>query len=321
MIVHTIISWDCCFRNFHHLIGALADQVFPRDQYEVIFVEQRSRAESDAFNHRLGLKSLQDTVNEYSDRCNVRALFLNHDVEQPYHLGIANNTAIRLARGRYISVMDGDMLVRPSFLSALQKAHEARPAVINLDRRTSSKPVGVSGRDWVKGQIDFDRCLAVCPDRDHAIPTRVSNKGPMVSAPRQWWEAVGGYDEHALWSTGVSKLGGDVNARLEIYAGQEASVLSDEFAVHPYHPAGFSRQAKVQSLVLGIQQQLWDWSVRHQEPSHVKRQPLANELYKQYRWVFKANQAGKSVTARQVFRGAISLASKPFSGVLKRSAA
>jgi hypothetical protein len=78
-MIHTIISWDCCFRNFFHLTGALAEQQYSKDQYELIYVEQRSRQASDAYNHKLGLQSLQDTVDAYRDRFNVRGLFLSQD--------------------------------------------------------------------------------------------------------------------------------------------------------------------------------------------------------------------------------------------------
>ena len=59
---HTFIAWDCCFRNCFHLVKALADQDYPKDQYELIYVEQHSREASDSFNHSLGLPSLKDTV-------------------------------------------------------------------------------------------------------------------------------------------------------------------------------------------------------------------------------------------------------------------
>jgi len=86
-VIHTIISWDYCFRNFFHLIGSLAEQNYPKDKYELIFVEQRDREASDAYNHNLGLRSLQDTVNAYRNRFNVRTVFLSRDYSHPYHLG------------------------------------------------------------------------------------------------------------------------------------------------------------------------------------------------------------------------------------------
>src|SRR5262245_44912601 len=103
-MIHSIISWDCCYRNFFHLIGSLEEQDYPKDQFEVIYVEQRSRKQSDDFNHSLNLLSLGDTVARFSSRLNVRVVYLDK-VDSPYHLGISNNHGIRMAKGKYISVM------------------------------------------------------------------------------------------------------------------------------------------------------------------------------------------------------------------------
>ena len=61
-----------------------------------------------------------------------------------------------------------------------------------------------------------------CKDSEQTrdVPDVISNKGPLISAPLKWWQAVGSYDQHCLWSTGVSKLGSDVNSRLEIHCGK-----------------------------------------------------------------------------------------------------
>jgi len=330
-MIHTIISWDCCFRNFFHLIGALAEQQYPKDQYELIYVEQRSRQASDAYNHKLGLQSLQDTVDAYGDRFNVRGLFLSQDGTHPYHLGVSVNAAIRGAKGCYISVMDGDLLVRPEFLRCLEDFHQTAGTVINMDRRTAARPVGADFKNWHLGVIDFELCLAECPDRDCSVPERVNNFGPLISAPKEWWEAIGGYDTHRIWSTGVSRLGSDANTRLEIFSGRKSLPLPGHICVHPYHPAGFDRNADLQALVLSLQQQLINWAWRNGEPSHEMRTMVTDRLYHKHQWVIEANISGKPdgvkqwrlkmLTARDKFRGklreaknkAVSLVSFPYS--------
>ena len=309
-MIHTIISWDCCFRNFFHLIGALAEQQYSKDQYELIYVEQRSRQASDAYNHKLGLQSLQDTVDAYRDRFNVRGLFLSQDQTHPYHLGVSLNRAIREVDGRYISVMDGDVLVRPDFLLCLEEAHQTLGTVINMDRRSAARPVGADFKNWHHGVIDFDLCLAECLDRDRPVPERVSNFGPLISASREWWEAIGGYDTHRIWSTGISRLGWDANTRLEIYSGRRSLPLPEHICVHPYHPAGFNRKADLETMVLSVQLQLIKWTRQNAEPSYEMRKMVADRLYHKYQWAIEANISGKLDGVNQLRLRALAAQSK-----------
>lgn len=297
---HSVISWDCCFRNFFHLIGSLAEQEYPKNDYEFIFVEQRSRRSSDAYNHKFGLLSLQDTVEKYNGQFDVKTLFLDND-GKPYHLGVCNNAGIGEARGKYISVMDGDVLVQPNFLRSLDKAHDELKTIINLDRRYVTRPVGTDFENWKEGIVDFHLCLAECPERNRPVPGKVANKGPLISAPREWWEAVGGYDEHPIWSTGVTRLGQDVTARMEIYVGRESLALPGQFCVHPYHPSGFDRKANLESLVLSVQKELIEWSKREDDPLHRNRKNFADKLYQKHLWAIEANIFG-SYTIETKFR-------------------
>ena len=291
---HTIISWDCCFRNFYHLIDSLADQDYPKEDYELIFVEQRSKAASDAYNHQLGLKSLQDTVDSYKDRFNVRALFLSQDDNHLYHLGICNNAGIRAAKGKYISVMDGDVLIRSDFLKNLEKAHKTLNTVINLDRFYADRPVGVDPKNWINGIIDFELCLAECDHPHRPLFKQVDNKGPLISAPGEWWEAIGGYDDHHIWSTGISTIGQDVTKRLEIHVGRESLALPEQFCVHPYHPAGYNRTGKLESFLIYMQREkLISWAQHHQEARHDKRSEVADKVYHKYKWAIEANISGQ----------------------------
>ncbi len=279
MVKHSIILWDCCYRNFFHLTGSLAVQDFPRDAYEIIWVEQRSRAESDHFNHRLGLKSLGDTVAQHAGNCQARVLYLNQPASQPYHLGMAVNAGIRAASGDLLTSMDGDMLVRADFLACLTRAHDELGCVLNLERRRAAHAVGVAPERWTEGVIDFDRCLAASPQAGNPIPGTVKNKGPCISAPCAWWEAVDGYDEHDLWSTGISRAGQDVNARLDLFAGRPARALPGQVAVHPWHPHGLDRNGDAENIVFAAQKRLIDWSREHREPTLPPRRPLLDEVY------------------------------------------
>lgn len=276
---HSIISWECSFRNFFHLIDALLIQEYDQDQFELIFVEQRTKEVADAYNHKLRLKSLWDRYEEVKDRMNIQVVYLGDALSSPYHLGKCNNKGIELAKGETISVMDGDMLLPPDFLKKLGEYHKSGAGVINIVRRMAREPVGVPFERWTEGIIDYDRCLDVCDEAHSLLPRTVGNKGPMISAHRSAWEAIDGYDEHVIWSTGLSRLGQDATARLEMFCQVESTTLPDCFAVHPYHPAGFSRQTLDSVRLLSIQADLIDWARKHNAISWKKRATVTNEVY------------------------------------------
>ncbi len=284
-MIHSVISWDCSFRNFFHLIDGLLMQEYDRDQFELIFVEQRTKEVADAYNHDLGLKSLWDRYEEVRSRMNIRVVYLGDPPSVPYHLGRCNNRGIEVARGDIISIMDGDLLVPPDFLKKLEEYHGRQVAVVNLYRHTAKYPVGASKENWTEQTVDFDLCLEACPTRNDPVPRRVDNKGPLISALREHWEAIGGYDLHQIWSTGLSRLGQDATARLEILTGVESTALPDTFAVHPFHPAGFNHNAVSSRKILGLQQDLIDWARSNREYSWRKRTPYTEKVYGKNRWL------------------------------------
>ena len=73
---HSIISWDCSYRNFFHLIDSLNQQNYDKNEFEIIYVEQRDQNTADFYNHKLGLKALSDKANEYKNKLNLKVIYL-----------------------------------------------------------------------------------------------------------------------------------------------------------------------------------------------------------------------------------------------------
>ena len=282
-IKHTIISWDCAYRNFFHLIDSLLNQNFPKNKFELIYVEQRTKKFANNFNHREGLKSLEDKYQEVKNKINIKIIYLNEDENQVYHLGKSNNAGLAIARGKFISVMDGDQLVPNDFLVKLTEFYRKRPnAVINIYRKNAQYPVGVrSYKDWKNGIISFEKCLNACKEKNVAVPKKINNFGPMVSCAKKYWEKIDGYDTHILWSTGLSKLAQDTTKRLEIATGCKSIYLPDCFTVHPWHPIGIGaiRTQKDIKKYFSFQDKLTKWSVQYGEPSYKKRKKYADIIY------------------------------------------
>jgi hypothetical protein len=285
---HTIISWDCTYRNFFHIIDALLDQDYNKVEYELIYVEQRSRKFADQYNHDIGLKSLYDRYREVKGKLQIKVDYLNHDSDTPYHLGLCVNRGLELAKGDIVSVMDGDMLLPVDFLKQLDGFHENNKAVANIERRMVPEPVGVSLENWTKGIIDYKKCLEQCPDANEPIPAKVSNKGPMISAPYNAWDSVNGYDTHKIWSTGLSRLGQDVTVRLEEYLECESYSLTESVAVHPYHPTGFSRKSLNSVRLLSLQENIIQWTQKNGIFDWNKRKQLTQKVYNDHEELIEA---------------------------------
>ena len=256
---HSIISWDCSFRNFFHLIDSLTNQNYDKNEFELIHVEQRSQKHADEYNHSIGLKSLFDRYLEVRNKINMQIIYLNN--KDVYHLGICNNQGIEAASGNIISVMDGDLLLSPNFLSELGKYHEKNnKAVVNLFRHMVPNPIGTSLENWMDGIIDFDLCYKACLTYKDPIPNRVDNKGPLISAKREYWGIVDGYDIHPVWNTAISRLGVDVTTRLELYLHTKSVALPNCFCVHPYHKIEINRNDIVNQIKLDLQLKLINWA-------------------------------------------------------------
>ena len=282
-MLHTIISWDCCFRNFHHLIDGLLCQEFPTDQFELIFVEQRSKEMSDNYNHQYGLPSLGDRWAQAREKINFSVLYLDDPLSKPYHLGKCNNAGLEHAQGDIVSIMDGDQLLPPDFLIKLTSAISKNPsAVLGIERKMAAFPVGVNSYgDWMHASNDFDKCLTACKGRYDPPPRKINNYGPMIAASKSLWSKIGGYDPSPVWATFLSTSGADVGARLTIAGGLPGEYLPACFAVHPWHPVApdslrFDPRGQ---KFFGLQRKLTEYSVQHSLSHHKDREELHRRIF------------------------------------------
>ena len=279
-MIHTVISWDCAFRNFFHLIDSLVKQNYDRSKFELIFVEQRRKEYADGYNHNLGLKSLWDRYMEVKNEINFKVIYLEEDISIPYHLGRMNNAGIDLAKGQIVSVMDGDLLVPPDFLKKLDNYFDKKGrSVVNLFRHMASRPVNVCNEKWAEQLINLKAVLNECPTKDDMLPSQVTNKGPLISALKKDWDDIHGYDMHIVWSTGLTRLGQDATARLELQTNTISSVLPDCYSVHPWHPIGFKRNTDEALKILSLHEKLIAWSKNNMAKTWRERSEYCEDLY------------------------------------------
>jgi len=143
-------------------------------------------------------------------------------------------------------------------------------------------PVGVkSYSDWKEGVISFEPCLLNSRGRYNFIYKHLSNKGPLISARRKFWEKIHGYDTSFLWSTAFSKLGKDTTERLEIASGSRSTALPNTFTVHPWHPKGEGVLRKENAIekFFSHQDKLIHWSVENKDPDWRNRLSYTEHVY------------------------------------------
>ncbi len=145
---HSIISWDCSFRNFFHLISSLENQDYDLSNVEFIFIEQRSQSVADEICRTVATLPINEVVRRYTKKLQVQICYLEEADSEPYHPGRLLNRGIELAKGAYISTMDADILVPNNFFKVLDMVHARGDVVVCMHRYTAAYPCGVLFENW-----------------------------------------------------------------------------------------------------------------------------------------------------------------------------
>lgn len=279
---HSIITWDSSFRNFFHLLPALAAQDFDLAEVEVILVEQRSRGTALEVAAAFGVEPAEAVCAALADRLAVDIVHLDEPDDEPYHPGRLLNVGIRRAQGEIVSTMDADMLLPRNFLAVLDRMHATGDCVATLHRYDAAYPCGVTVENWTRQLIDYDLILNTAANRATPIPAEVPNKAPLLSTRRAHWKAIGGYDDHPLFATAYTLFGRDVSARFELLLGKKELPMPMP-AVHPWHPREVNRQTAIFQVLYQAQSALIGWSIDRKEPDRAARREVADRLMAQHR--------------------------------------
>ncbi|MDB0020188.1 glycosyltransferase family 2 protein, partial [Planktomarina temperata] len=279
----TIITWDCVYREFHHLITALEKQQ-TNASFELLITEQRDKNTSDAFAKNRKVDSLSTRVNRSTIKNKIKLHYMN-DIKNPYHVGKINNFSLKHAQGRIIAIMDGDMLLQENFIETLlSQFRNDENQVVNLQRASARRPNKSGFVNWKKQIIEYREILQICPQNERIIPDVIRNKGPMIAATKKNWDKILGYDDSWYFSTAASMVGVDVNTRLEIATDSIAKPLIGQIAVHPYHPVDYNRNTEKLKIFLknqgdiikkSLDNEVYDMSDRYpQLPTKLMEQVL-----------------------------------------------
>jgi glycosyltransferase involved in cell wall biosynthesis len=188
----------CTFKRpdyLRHALRSLCEQSLPREQYEIIVVDNAVEAET------------RQVAEEFDDgRVNLRYV-----TEASVGLSRARNTGINAAVGRYVAYMDDDARADAQWLEALVTAFEQGfPA-----------PAAVGGRVWLDWQGEKpswvpERHLSLYTYVDHGNDGHSLENGEYLVGANLAFEkdalrAVGGFDPN-LGRQGLLLLSGEDSA-------------------------------------------------------------------------------------------------------------
>jgi len=240
----------CTYKRADYLRSALrslCDQTLPREQYEVIVVDNAVEVET------------KRVVDEFSGG----EINLSYTAEPQIGLSHARNRALKEARGKYVAFLDDDARADTSWLKALLNAFEGTGAA------------AVGGRVWLDWEGEkpvwvHDEQLSLFTfvdhgDEAHALRDGEYLVGANVAFRRDAANEIGGFDANlgrqgsVLLSGEEAKLISEITKR-----GETVYYEPDALVWHSVHPS-----RKRPSWLL--RRMFWDGAsqplISHEQPS------------------------------------------------------
>lgn len=205
----SIIMVDGSFRESFHAVDYFAQQAFPADDYELIWVEYYDRVHPD----------LAAKLAAYP---HARSLILGRTGE--YHSSYCFNGGLQAATGELILIPDGDLVVEPHFLQTVWEEHQTNDKLVMYIRRYN-EPQAEHRDDWTLDHLKRVSRL-----------TNPMNHGACLTVRKKWLLAINGYEQHPIFSTGFHSNDKDIYMRLSTL-GLPVMWHPSLRLYHPWHPA------------------------------------------------------------------------------------
>ena len=204
----SVILIDGSFRERFHAVDAFANQTFPAEQYEIIWVEHYDRVDP----------ALQERAARYP---NLRIITLGR--EGDYHSAYCRNAGVRLSRGELIVYADGDVVPEPTVLQALWDQHQKTDELVVFLYR-HDEPQAVHRDDWDLAHL-----------QTHGKIGNTTNYGACMSVRKKWIVAINGWEQHPAFGSHINAHGTDMYIR---FKNLGLAVKWDPHIrlYHPWHP-------------------------------------------------------------------------------------
>lgn len=220
----SVVMIDGSFRDHTYSAKYFCEQDFPKEEYEVIWVEYYANAAE-------GLHDIDG----------LTIVTLDNPEDKEYHSSYCFNEGIRRGQGELIVIPDADQIVEPDFLSRLWELHQKDDELVIYPYRYDEIEAGILE------SLEFDELKAKCKLKNP------ENYGGCLSVRKKWLMKINGYEQHEIMSSGFHANGKDMYMRfrnLGLAIKWEPSLKM----YHPWHP--FSR---VQADVYKYQKKLINW--------------------------------------------------------------
>lgn len=230
----SIVLLDWSVRESYHVLDYLNKQTVPREQYELIWIEYYDKRP----------KEIETRLEECAVAAKLPVLdtwvVMNMLHNVYYHKHLMYNIGIVISKGRIVTFMDSDAVVRRTFVESIIKSFEKDSnIVLHMDQvRNMNKkfyPFNYPSIDKVtkEGRVNLvngkPRGLV-----DRSDPLHLPNYGSCMSAIRDDLISIGGADEHIDY---LGHICGpyEMTFRL-VNAGKKEKWHPDEWLYHTWHP-------------------------------------------------------------------------------------
>lgn len=220
---------DGCFREHVHVIESLNNQSFPKELFEILWVEFYDKPNAK-------LAGMAD---------NLRVITLGNPRDTEYHSSYCFNEGIRQSKGEVLVIPDADVMVQPSFLDSIWREHESCERLAMYFHRLN-EPREL--HDDVKSyQLDYLKSMTRV--------TTTSNFGGCLTVRKKWLVEINGYEQESTFGSGAHANGYDVNTRLK-NLGLHIMWHPSERLYHPWHPGtdSGSMRYKLQHMIVEYRQ-------------------------------------------------------------------
>jgi len=204
----SVILVDGSYRSRLISVDALAEQSFPEQDYEILWVEFYNSITNE----------LHQKEKNYP---NFKTYTLNKT--GIYHSSYCFNAGIQQAKGEVIVIPDADVLFKNNFLETVWQEHQKYEKLVmyvfRYDEPLRKQPANLSWKELE----------TVC------ALTNPANYGGCLTVRKKWMLAVNGYEQHEIFKTGAHANGLDLATRFK-NLGLHIMWHPELKTLHPWHP-------------------------------------------------------------------------------------
>ncbi|MGI6209840.1 MAG: glycosyltransferase family 2 protein [Anaerolineae bacterium] len=191
-------------------VGSLVGQTLPRDQYEVVVVDNGSTDDT------------RKVIEGLAGSADIRYVY-----EPQLGASRARNTGFRVCRGRYLAFLDSDAVAGPNWLEGYLETFERfspRPGMIG----GRCEPIWEAPRpEWLSDHLLGAHSILHWSDEPTVIGPDKWLSLCNMAVPREVFERAGGFRED------VGRRGGRLMANEEIYLRQQVDSWGLPVVYHP----------------------------------------------------------------------------------------